>query len=185
VKTHTLTAAALVAALVVPAVAQEQKPAPDKSSQTVKVQITLSRYQGEKKVSSLPYMLTVNTDERSHSGRANLRLGTQVPITTMQRQAGDANAPALPTVVYKDVGTNIDCIVNAYEDGRFRLELTVEDSSVEVADGKPIPSNPPFRSFRTINTVLLRDGQSTQYSTATDKVSGDVWKVDVALTAVR
>jgi type II secretory pathway component GspD/PulD (secretin) len=182
-KAPMLAAAALLAAFAAPVAAQDQKPAP---GPIVKVQLTLSRYQGEKKIASLPYLMTVNTEDRSRSGRANLRLGTQVPITTMSRPGGDANAPSVPTVVYKDVGTNIDCLVYAYEDGRFRLDLTVEDSSVEgAAEGKPLPANPLFRSFKTSNQLLLRDGQSMQYTTATDKVSGEVWKVDVTLNVVR
>ena len=33
--------------------------------------------------------------------------------------------------------------------------------------------------------MLLRDGQSAQYSTATDKVNGEVWKVDVTMNVVK
>lgn len=176
-------AAVLIVSLVSPARAQEQKA---QASPPIRVQIMLARYQGDKKIGSLPYTLTVNTDERSRVGRASLRLGTQVPITTMSKQSGDANAPLVPTVSYRDVGTNIDCIVTALqEDGRYKLDLTVEDSSIESADKGPIPANPSFRSFRTSNSLVLKDGQSLQYTTATDKVSAEVWKVDVTLTVVK
>jgi hypothetical protein len=33
--------------------------------------------------------------------------------------------------------------------------------------------------------MLLRDGQTAQSSTGTDKVNADVWKVDVTLTVVK
>jgi hypothetical protein len=183
-------AAAMIVALGLPARAQDQKPPTTPSAVapvSIRVQVVLSRYQGEKKVSSLPYTITVNMDDRNrNNGQANLRLGTQVPITAMSRQSGDSNAPMVPTVQYRDVGTNIDCIATALDDGRFKLNLTVEDSSVETGPGSTDnAAHPAFRSFRTSDTVLLRDGQSAQYSTATDRVSGDVWKVDVTLNVVK
>ncbi len=166
--------------------AQEQKASTGASATTLKVQLVVSRYQGEKKISSLPYTLTVLTDDRNRAGKGNLRLGTQVPITTLSRQGSDANAPLVPTVMYRDVGTSIDCFVTSLDDGRFKLDVTVEDSSVDTATGSGATNtHPAFRSFRTNDSLLLRDGQSAQYSTATDKVNGDVWKVDVTLSVVK
>jgi hypothetical protein len=177
-------AAVLILALGVSGRAQEQKPAPS-SMNSLRVQLVLSRYQGDKKVSSLPYTLTINAGERSQ-GRASLRLGTQVPITTMSRPSNDANAPMVPTVQYRDIGTNIDCFATGVDDGRFKLDLTVEDSSVDKeASGGATSTHPVFRSFRTSDSVILRDGQTAQYSTATDKINGEVWKVDVTLTIVK
>ena len=185
-KSHIIIGALLLGALVTPARAQEQKPAaPAVVPNTVRVQLVVSRYQGEKKISSLPYSLTMHPDGRGQ-GRANLRLGTQVPITTMSRQSGDANSPLVPTVNYKDVGTNIDCFLTGIDDGRYKLDVTVEDSSIDTAAGSGATNtHPAFRSFRTSDSIMLKDGQSAQYSTATDKVSGDVWKVDVTLNVVK
>ena len=181
---------AVLMALVAPGWAQEQKPAPASpapASYSLKVQILLSRYQADKKVSSLPYTLMVTTDERNRNvGRGTMRLGTQVPITTMARQSNEPSAPLVPTVQYRDVGTNIDCIVTALEDGRFKVDLTVEDSSIDTApSGGSANPHPSFRSFRATDSMLLRDGQTAQSSTGTDKVSADVWKVDVTLTVVK
>ncbi|HTI52340.1 MAG TPA: hypothetical protein VL475_15360 [Planctomycetaceae bacterium] len=184
-KRHIAIAAALIVALGIQAAAQEQK-APMAPS-TLRVQLIVARYQAEKKISSLPYTLTVNTDEKNrYVGRGNLRLGTQVPISTMARQSDAANAPLVPTVQYKDVGTNIDCIATALDDGRFKLDITVEDSSIDTGTGGGANSpHPSFKSFRTSDSLVLRDGQSAQFSTGTDKVSSDVWKVDVTLTVVK
>ena len=177
---------AVLVALASPIRAQEQKPPAALPASTVKVQLVLSRFQGDKKVSSLPYSLTVHPDERNRNvGRSNIRLGTQVPITTMTRQGSEANAPLVPTVQYRDVGTSIDCTVTALEDGRYKLDLTVEDSSVDTSGAGANGAHPAFRSFRTADSIMLRDGQSSQYSTATDKVSGEVWKVDVTLNVVK
>ena len=181
---------AMVMALASPGLAQEQRAAvagPTAASSTLRVQLVLSRFQGDKKVSSLPYTMMVHADERKgSSGRATLRLGTQVPITTMTRQGNDANAPLVPSVQYRDVGTSIDCIVTALEDGRYKVEITLEDSSIDNATGGGANTpHPAFRSFRTSDGVTLRDGQTAQSFTATDKVSGDVWKVDVTLNVVK
>jgi len=171
-----------------PVRAQEQRglTAPPLAA-TLKVQVTLARYQGEKKVSSLPYTLTVNTDERNrNTGRASLRLGTQVPLTTMTRLNGDANSPLVPNVQYRDVGTSLDCTIVALDGGLFKLDLTIEDSSIDTASNSGgNNTSPAFKSFRTNDTMLLRDGQSAQYSTATDKVNGEVWKVDVTMNVVK
>ena len=153
----------------------------------LRIQIVLSKYQGEKKVSSLPYTITVNAaDPRSANNRASLRMGAQVPIVTMARPGGNADAPLTPTVQYRDVGTSIDCTANAIDDGRFKLDLGIEDSSVDAGQSpSSTSSHPAFRSFRSNNTLLLKDGQTTQFTTATDKVSGEVVKVDVTLTVVK
>lgn len=183
-------AAGLAVALGTPGRAQEQRPptASAIAASTMRVQLVLARYQGEKKISSLPYTLTIHPDTSRPNARAsaNLRLGTQVPITTMARQSGDANAPLVPTVQYKDVGTNIDCAITVLDEGRYKLDLTVEDSSIDnVPSSGASVAHPAFKSFRTSDSIVLKDGQSAQYSTATDKVNGDVWKVDVTLTVVK
>ena len=157
----------------------------------LKVQVVVSRFQGEKKLSSLPYMLSVTA-----GNKATLRMGAQVPVMMITAPSpvkgpdGNAIAPVGP-VQYRDVGTNIDCVVmRPTDDGRFQVELTFDDSSVYgegLAPGTNAPAagNPSFRSFRASDSLMLKDGQTAQFTTATDKVSGDVIKVDVTLTVVR
>jgi hypothetical protein len=41
------------------------------------------------------------------------------------------------------------------------------------------------RTYRTTNALVLRDGQSTEFTTAVDKVSGDVFKANVMLAVVK
>jgi hypothetical protein len=148
------------------------KAAPAAAAPTVplRVQIVISRYDGDKKVSSLPYVLSVNAGQV-----ASLRMGTKVGVDS---------GGAAPT--YQDVGTNIDCRTAASEDGRFKVDLTVDDSSVEEPHNGGTPGAlPAFRSFRAQNSLVLKDGQSAQFTTAVDKVSGVVTKVDVLLTVVK
>ena len=169
------------------AVLRAQAPPPPSGSDTpIQVQVVVSRYQGEKKVSSLPYSLSVNTDSR----KTSLRMGAEVPIPITIQPATPARGekPASPTTSYnyRSIGTNIDCSAAAAAGSQFRLTLEIEDSSVYPDDQSRTPKGVPlFRSFKLSNTLLLKDGQSAQLTSAADKISGEVLKVDVTLTVVK
>ena len=144
--------------------------------------------QGDKKVSSLPYRLTVHPDERNRNvGRSNIRLGTQVPITTMTVRAAKRMRRWCLHVQYRDIGTSIDCIGHrtrrrALQAGSHGRGFVGRDARARCGTRRTAGIS---SSFRTADSILLRDGQSSQYSTATDKVSGEVWKVDVTLNVVK
>lgn len=179
------------------AAAQEnEKPAPKASNAAssvmpLKLQITISRYQGEKKISSMPYSLSMNAGAQPPNNFANLRMGTKIPV--MMVSAVDAKLPdgkPIPQVgpiQYQDVGTNIDCRATALDDGRYLLSITVDDSSVYPDEQLPGGSkgNPAFRSFRASNWMVVRNGETGQFTTATDKVTGETVKVDVTLTVIK
>ena len=179
-------AAAVIVAVVMGAVVRAQEPRAPMTQ--LRVQVVISKYQADKKTSSLPYTLTVSLNDPRNVARASVRMGAQVPIATTTRPSGNADAAPVPTIQYRDVGTSIDCAATSADDGRFKLELTIDDSSVYSDTAQGVTGragNPAFRSFRASNTVLLKDGQSAQYTSATDKVSGEVVKVDVTLTVVK
>jgi len=161
------------------------KPAPAPAI-PLKVTVLVSRFQGEKKLSSLPYTLSVNA-----GSRATLRMGAKVPVMMMTFANMPKDTPAGGPIQYQDVGTDIDCYVSSVQDdGRYRIEITLSDTSVygdgpTATDNRPAPGNPSFRSFRATDSMVLRDGQTAQFTTATDKVSGEIVKVDVTLTAVK
>ena len=151
----------------------------------LKLQVVISRFQGEKKISSMPYMLSVN------AGRpASLRMGTRVLIASTSLTpiaTGGAGVNPLTSYQYTDIGTNIDCGTAVINDGRFRVDLTIDDSSVYPEDQVRTSNTdrPSFRSFRATNSMVLKDGQTMQFTTAVDKVTGIVTKVDVTLTVVK
>jgi hypothetical protein len=161
------------------------KPAPARVT-PLKVSVVVSRFQGEKKLSSLPYTLSVNA-----GSRGTLRMGAKVPVMMITAKSPVEGVPMVGPIQYQDVGTSIDCSVStAQEDGRFKLEITIEDSSVygdapATTDNKPAAGNPSFRSFKASDSMVLRDGQTSQFTTATDKVSGEIVKVDVTLNVVK
>jgi len=168
-----------------PAPPAAAKPAPA-AAMPLKVQIVVSRFQGEKKLSSLPYSLSVNA-----GSRATLRMGAKVPVMMITAKSPVEGVPMVGPIQYQDVGTSIDCYVSTpQDDGRFKLEITIDDSSVygdtpTTTDNKPAAGNPSFRSFRASDSMVLRDGQTSQFTTATDKVSGEIVKVEVTLTVVK
>jgi Bacterial type II and III secretion system protein len=152
----------------------------------LKVQVVIGRYQGDKKISSMPYAMTMNAWER-----ATLRMGVKIPVM-MISGAPEAKTPdgkPIPTVgpiQYQDVGTNIDCLAKMLEDGRVALAISVDDTSVYFDEQSgSSKNNPSFRSFRATNSMVLKDGETGQFTAATDKVTGETVKVDVTLTVVK
>lgn len=168
--------ASSLTAQVKPAAGQEYVPAPVPVS--LKVQLVLGRYQGEKRISSMPYTLQLTANERETT---NLRMTTDVPVPN---QGGGYN--------YRPVGTSIDCRAGTATDGVYRLHVTLNDTSIRLPEPKDAGSTsasgatvPSFRSFTANFTIVLRDGQTAQYTSATDPASGEVLKVDASLSVLK
>jgi hypothetical protein len=161
--------------------AQEKTPTlavrpPERPTVPLRVQIVLSRLKGEKKIASLPYTLSLTSNDRT-----NLRMGIDVPVQT----GGVGHA-------YRSVGTNIDCIANVATGDAYKLNITVEDSSIHLEPkGTESPATgvaqdvPAFRTFKSSFGIVLRDGQSGQFTSAVDPISGEVLKIDVTLNVVK
>lgn len=173
--------------------AQTPAPAQKPSSENplvapVRVDVVVARYQGEKRVSSLPYTLFVNVANR---GVAQVRMGAEIPIATITpppaAEGGRATAPA--SVNYERIGTEIDCSVRSSGDARFFVDLTISDRTIYADDDKPRLAtgsmSPTLRSFRSYNTLVLKDGQSTQFAAAADRITGEVVRVEVTLNKVK
>jgi type II secretory pathway component GspD/PulD (secretin) len=147
---------------------------------SLKVSLVFARYQGDKRISSVPPVLWVTANQN----RTSLRMGTQIPVpSTVFSKEGAASQ----SYSYKDVGTNIDCSATTASGGFFKLVLTVEDSSVYFPDQSEAAAKfattgaPAFRSFTSTFTLFLRDGQTAQSTSATDPVSGQVTKLDATV----
>jgi Flp pilus assembly secretin CpaC len=172
---------------------QPQPAAPKRQVTALMLEVTLSRYNGDKRISSVPYTLAVTPDSR---GGASLRVGGEVAIPVIVAGAPAASDDAKAAqqesrrnYSYRSIGTNIDGVAAVAEDGRFRIGITVEDSSVYPAaeatkNMATVSGAPAFRSFRSSNTVTLRDGQSIEYLAATDRISGETVRISVKLTVV-
>lgn len=165
------------------AVAQESKLVP------LKVQLVVSRTGVDKKViSSLPYTLWVTANDKKPT---SIRMGVQVPIVQTTFSSATKDGPAsIPSssYTYKDVGTNIDCQATGQADGSFVLDIKLSDSSISFDSkdpGQKLTGIPAFRNFTSNFSILVKDGQTAQYASATDPVSGETLKVDVTVNVLK
>jgi len=166
----------------------------------LKISVVLSRYQGEKRVSSMPYVIGVTAGGTAPGPKTTLRMGTDVPVVMTIFGGGDGKTTPQSSYNYRSVGTNIDCTAWGEETtaGLFHVSLTISDSSIGLDATKKtttpglvpttpglVPDVPSFRNFNSSFTALLRDGQTMQYTSATDPVTGELMKIDVTLNVMK
>jgi len=156
----------------------------------LRVQLVIARYQGDKKVSSVPFTFDVAaTDLRERPDQVSqVRMGMELPVAAPAAPDAKPATGNPPGPGRQAFGTNIDTYAKILDNGRFRLSITIEDSSpyTEEQRTKLTSTNVPVaRSFRTNNVLVLKDGQSEQFVSATDKFTGDVIKMDLTLTVVK
>ncbi len=161
----------------------QEKPKPTAAGpiQTLKVQVVLSRFDGDKKISSMPYTLLVNVGEGLDT---ELNVGVQVPVQVVANNT--------VTVAFKDAGTDIRCRALPSEGGRFPMVLTVSQSGLYLGDGAKgagervrVGENPILKNFFSSFRFQIRDGETKQLATATDPVNGNVLKVDVTVDLMK
>jgi len=201
--TKTWTLGSILVLLLAVEVLAQDKPEPAKARKPIvplRVQIVVSKQQEDRKFASMPYTLICNADDgRPGPGVVGsgptvsaVRMGIEVPIPEVKDGATN--------IQYRNVGTKLDCQAWALEDGRYRLELGVEQSSIQPnrqqpnvdAEGKRVPEKmvsandmPLFRSFKASFVPILKDGQAAEFTSATDPVSGEVVKIDVKVTVLK
>lgn len=145
--------------------------APNAADTALQIQVVIARFQGEKRLSSLPYTVSLRVP-----GTGSVRMNAEVPVSSGV------------TTNYRAVGTNIDINAMPATEGRYALTIAVEDSSVytDPADAAgPRSERPVFRSFRANNTVYVRNGETSQFTAATDRVSGEVTRVEVSIRVMK
>ena len=164
----------------------------------VKVDVVLSRYQGDKKTSSLPFTVWVNVGDRG-SANGSVRMGVDVPVgsktttNSVPNPSVDPQARTASTssaMEYRNVGTSVDAYLQPAAEGKFSVNVRVQDSSIytSLSSGRGVPRlvDPlAFRTFSMDNRMEMRDGQTLEFAVATDKVSGETVKVDVTLSVVK
>jgi hypothetical protein len=141
----------------------------------VKLQFVISTFEGDRKVSSVPYTMLAT----ANGGQVSLLNGTNVPLQI----SGDGK------VTYTNIGTNISCTVTT-EAGNFRIDIRFDEKSVTPARTPASPAGtapkpPESPSFRDVNyngIITVKDGESKQLISAPDKGTGEVIKVDITLT---
>jgi hypothetical protein len=156
---------------------------------TLKVTVVLSKFLGEKKTASLPFVLMVLPGESETS----VQMSSQLPIP--QTAIGDGKTSM--SYSYQNFGTNISASAKAGEGGQFSVTLSISDSQMmgdAGAASAPMigPAVPEalrglvrMQNFSSRTKLLLRDGQTVQYPAATDKFTGEVVRVEVTLNVIK
>jgi len=139
----------------------------------LRVQVVFSEFDGDKKIVNLPYTFVVNADERRARPETKIRDGARVPVLSTRDQFS-----------YLDVGTNVDCSASVQEDGRYKLQISLERSSLG-QDTSAASGNPVVRQFRLEINPVLKDGQSIETVAATDPLTGHVYHVSVTLSVLK
>lgn len=177
-----------------PLIAQQQ---PAKRIPSAKVSVVIERYQGEKKVASMPFTLWL-TSHNGNMANGSVRVGVDVPIGSTTTTRGTTNGNSTQNAVtsatqYQNVGTQIDCYLQSTDqDGVFILQIRLSDSSIYdpgaasttpgregAAATRPsrFSDASAFRTFSFDNSVEVRDGQAAEFVNATDKISGEIVRV--------
>jgi len=156
----------------------------------LKVQVTITETEGEKKIVNLPYTFYMKAGEGGPASPwTKVRMGSRVPVY-VGKDGG---------MQYIDVGTNIDARGFAGEDGRFDLNLNLERSWVEGEVAVPVERpgaltgeahtgqfrEPVIRQFKTELVLTLKDAQTIQSTLATDPLSGKVLAINVTMNIVK
>ena len=179
----------LVVAFASPLLLAQEKSVTKGPATTLKVQVTFTEQEGEKKLVNLPYTFFLKaSDTIPNSPYTKVRMGSRVPV-----YAGKDG------MQYIDVGTNIDARGIVNDDGRFDIILGLERSWVEGdvpvatergAGGTVDPNSahfkePIIRQFKTELTLTMRDGQTIQTTQAADPLSGRVLTITVTMNVVK
>ncbi len=105
----------------------------------------------------------------------------------------------IPTTSTNDGKTTSSVLIQRHRDkhrlqrhGETRRSVPCERDGgrlVGVPRGQKTTPNitglPVVRSFQTTNRLILKDGQTSQFTAATDRVSGEVVRIDITLKVVK
>jgi type II secretory pathway component GspD/PulD (secretin) len=158
--------------------AQVTSPAQPRPLIPVKIDVLLTRVKGTEKVASMPYSVWA-----VDGTRAMLRLGSSVPVP--QAVVGGNPANPITSFSYQEVGVSIDVNVSPQPDGRYRLALVVEDTSLGEGMEAGTAKLPVIRRYRLDTQVIVRDGQLSEFNVASDKVTGETIRAQVTMTVLK
>lgn len=162
-----------------PALAQQkaESPKPRPPVTALKLQVVLSRHEGDRKVTSRPYTMLFSTDKKF-----TLRQGTEqpIPVQTFEKDGREATS-----FQYKNVGASLEFTAEALEGGRYLVSFNIEDSSFgpDIAVTPTIKA-PAFNTHRIHGSVVMRDGETVPFS-STHTTAADVSKIEMTLNVMK
>lgn len=140
------------------------------------VEVAISRYRGDERVSRLPYVLSFTSVSGRRTTQSSLSLSADLPMRS-------------GSLSHLTVGTQIDGSARGVGGDRYEVTVAIDESSIlgegeTSIDALRVPGRPVFVSFASRNTLVLRDGQSHRYTAAADRITGENVRVDVTLTVL-
>jgi hypothetical protein len=153
------------------AAAQDQtKTANQPTKSHVRVDFLFTEYNGQQKISSLPYTMYIEASREPRPGKLRIRDDFHVQVET-----------------------DIDCFVYADEGGSYELTTNVNRvSAYSAADGQSEPAAIPSANDRPVNRMFtvqfdleLHDGETMEGVSATDPFNGHVLKITVTLRVLK
>lgn len=154
----------------------QQATSSEEKTSHLRLDFLLAEYDGQKKVSSMPYTMYVEAfSHRRPDLRGVLRMDVLVPAGASQAKAG----------------TDIDCISSVSGDNSYNLELTVIRSSIYSANEQATETAHDAsgaavtRTFDTYFSIEMHDGQTAEGPSATDPFNGHILKISVTLHVVK
>jgi hypothetical protein len=165
----------------------------------VQVDVVMTRWQGEKRISSIPFVLMANASTRQAASSTSIRMGVDVPVgtatsnVTQTSGATSSNPRAVATAKvateFRNIGTDIDAIVTRLDAANFSVSLNIRDSSIFTSDQTKLPNTlvdpTAFRTFSASNALNMIDGQTRLFGVATDKITGETMRIEVKLTVLK
>ena len=142
----------------------------------LRVQVLVTRQQGDKKISSRPYHLFF------YSGNASsVFVGNQVPLRFSDK--------GVQNILFKDVGTKLRCGADPADGNRYEVSLKYEDSFLSAAPVSKVQGGeddlPVWRMLSGEIRAFMRDGETMQITSAVDPVTGDVVKAEMTLAVLK
>jgi hypothetical protein len=169
----------------------QEKPQPDTQKEdqarvfsTVKVKFVLTEFDGDKKISTLPYSFLMNTEKEKGLGSPHysnyIRSGARLPMSP------DKDGKTQ----YLDIGSNVDCALTSDDAGHYLMRFSFERTALAPParnDSKADPvlnySGMVLPTFRSSALVPLKDGQPTEVMSSADPLNGHVYTLTVTVTA--
>ena len=143
---------------------------------TIKLVVVLSKYEGDKKISSVPYTLSLVPGKPG-----SIRAGSEIPVPTSAFNSTGTQTTTSYTL--QQVGSQIDATVNPTADGKYNLTLSVTDRDRTSTNNNPaVPNVPTFKNMVSSSSAILSNGESIQFTSSTERASNESLKIDVTLT---
>jgi type II secretory pathway component HofQ len=143
--------------------------------------VVLARYDGDKKLSSFPYTLSLVPGQNG-----SIRAGAEVPVptTSLTPAATGDKAAAMTSYTMQQVGSQVDATVTPTADGKYNLRLTVTDRSIGTAQSTQgrVPNVPSFRNMVSSSQAIISNGETIQFTASSDPASNETFRIDVTLT---